>query len=166
MWKALLGTCAAAAAFIIGTTLLLVGYDVIARNLGLWSPGWIVDVSEYALPLATLLVAPWLTARNEHIRIDLLVGLLPERWAAQAGRATQAACGLVAAIITWYGVSVTAEAYQTGSLMIKNITFPEWYVYAPLPICFTLITIECIRQAIGGARPDELPAGTTAESGT
>ncbi|WP_144175857.1 TRAP transporter small permease, partial [Pseudomonas sp. Kh13] len=91
---------------------------------------------EYALPLATLLVAPWLTTRGEHIRIDLLVGLLRGKWANQVERATHVACGLVAAIVTWYGVGVTTEAYVTGALVIKNITFPEWYVYAPLPFCF------------------------------
>jgi TRAP-type C4-dicarboxylate transport system permease small subunit len=166
MWQALLGVCATAAAFIIGATMLLVGYDVIARNLALWSPAWIVDMTEYALPLATLLVAPWLTTRGEHIRIDLLVSLLPERWAHQANRATHAACGLVSAIVTWYGISVTMEAYETGSLVIKNITFPEWYVYAPLPFCFALITVESVRRAIGSDRPGTLPVDPASEPGS
>jgi TRAP-type C4-dicarboxylate transport system permease small subunit len=166
MWIALLGACAAVAAFIIGAAMLLVGYDVIARNLELWSPSWIVDVTEYALPLATLLVAPWLTTRGEHIRIDMLVSLLPERWANQVDRATHAACGLVAAIVAWYGVGVTTEAYETEALVIKNVTFPEWYVYTPLPFCFALIAVECIRRAIGVGRTGERSAHQAAGSGS
>jgi TRAP-type C4-dicarboxylate transport system permease small subunit len=44
---------------------------------------------------------------------------------------------------------VTLEAYDTQALVIKNITFPEWYVYVPLPFCFLLLTIENLRRALG-----------------
>ena len=33
---------------------------------------WINEVSEYAMPIATLSAAPWLMWRNQHVRLDLL----------------------------------------------------------------------------------------------
>lgn len=163
MWDRFLAALAALAALIIGVVLVLVGYDVIARNLGLWSPGWIVDVTEYALPLATLLVAPWLTRRNEHIRIDLVVDLLPQRQARGLELLASVASAAICAFIAWYGVSVTLEAYETDALVIKTITFPEWYVYVPLPICFLLLAIENLRRAFRGLA---VAPGPVADAGT
>jgi TRAP-type C4-dicarboxylate transport system permease small subunit len=68
MYKRLIHGCGSAAAIILGVVTLLVCYDVIARNFGARSLPWIVEVTEYALPLATFLAAPWLMYRNEHIR--------------------------------------------------------------------------------------------------
>ncbi|RIK98374.1 MAG: TRAP transporter small permease [Burkholderiales bacterium] len=149
MWDRFLASLATLAALLIGAVLVLVGYDVVARNLALWSPGWVVDVTEYALPLATLLVAPWLTRRNEHIQIDLIVSLLPRTHARRLELLASLASAVICAFIAWYGASVTLEAYDTQALVIKNITFPEWYVYVPLPFCFLLLTIENLRRALG-----------------
>lgn len=147
MWNRILSACASLSAAIIGAVVLLVSYDVIARNLGLWSPTWIVDVTEYALPLATLLIAPWLTARGEHIKIDLVAMVLPASSLAKLDRATSLGCAAICTVITWFGVNVTMEAYETGALVIKNVVFPEWWVYAPLPVCFALLSFECLRRA-------------------
>ena len=47
------------AAVLLGLMALAVTFDVLARNLGWGNTGWVVEVSEYSLPVATLLVAPW-----------------------------------------------------------------------------------------------------------
>lgn len=151
MWHALLRNSAAAAALVLGVVMLLVGYDVVARNLGFWSPAWILDATEYALPLATLLVAPWLTAQSEHIRVDLLSGRLPKLWSDRLNRLISATCSLVSAIVTWSSVGVLIEAYETNGVIIKSVIFPEWYVYVLPPLSFAAITIECFRQTINGS---------------
>ena len=75
-WYArLMRACGALSAATVGAITLLVCWDVIGRNLGLRTPVWTNEVTEYALPVATLLAAPWLLWRNQHVRLDLL-GLL------------------------------------------------------------------------------------------
>ena len=85
-YRGLLHTCAVIAALLLGVTALLVTGDVVARNVGLGTLPWIVEVSEYVLPLATFLVAPWLLSRNEHVRLDVLLTALPPRVARALGR--------------------------------------------------------------------------------
>ncbi|MCW5622435.1 MAG: TRAP transporter small permease, partial [Burkholderiales bacterium] len=77
LYQRLMQACGVLAALLLGSVVLLVSYDVIARNLGARSLPWIVEVTEYALPLATFLAAPWLMYRNQHIRLDLLGTILP-----------------------------------------------------------------------------------------
>jgi len=154
MLDRILGACASVAAAIIGVMVVLVSYDVFARNLGLWSPPWVVDATEYGLPLATLLVAPWLASRGEHIRIDLVALVMSAASFRRLERAASLVCAGVCALCTWYSLSVTIESYQTGSLVIKSVVFPEWWVYAPLPPCFALLALELMRRALARSTAD------------
>ena len=58
LYRFLMQACGALAAALIGVVVLLVSFDVVARNVGAFSLPWIVEVTEYALPLATFLAAP------------------------------------------------------------------------------------------------------------
>ena len=147
MWNRILDACATASAAIIGALAVLVSYDVLARNVGLWSPSWIVDITEFALPLATLLIAPWLAAREQHIRIDLAAMVLRARTIRRLDGIVYLGCALVCAVIAYYGVNVTIESYTTGARVIKSIVFPEWWVFAPIPVAFAALAIECLRCA-------------------
>ena len=59
---------------------LLVTGDVLGRNLGLGTLPWIVEASEYGLPLATFLIAPWLLARGSTSGVDALLSGRPRPW--------------------------------------------------------------------------------------
>jgi TRAP-type C4-dicarboxylate transport system permease small subunit len=145
----LLHACAAIAALLLGATALLVTGDVVARNLGLGTLPWILEVSEYVLPLATFLVAPWLLARNEHVRIDVLLTTVPPRLARVLGRLADLVGLAVCVVFVVYGARAIASSAQQGSLVIKSIVFPEWWLYAPVPVCFALLAIEFVRRIMG-----------------
>jgi len=72
MYATLMRACGGVAAAVLGLITAMVCYDVIGRNLGFKSVVWINEVTEYALPIATLAAAPWLMWRNQHVRLDLL----------------------------------------------------------------------------------------------
>ena len=57
VYQALLQAFAWASAVLVGAMALAVTFDVVARNLGWANTGWVVEVSEYSLPVATLLIA-------------------------------------------------------------------------------------------------------------
>jgi TRAP-type C4-dicarboxylate transport system permease small subunit len=46
--------------------------------------------------------------------------------------------------LVWFGTVMTAQSARLGSLTIKNLVFPEWWLLAPLPICFALIAVEFV----------------------
>ena len=125
---------------------LLVTVDVLARNLGLGTLPWILEVSEYGLPLATLLVAPWLLYRSEHVRLDVLFTALPPGVARALDRFSDLVGLAVSAVFVVYGARAVASSAQQGSLVIKSLVFPEWWLFAPVPPCFALLTIEFVRR--------------------
>jgi len=140
--------CGALAAALIGAIVVLVCYDVLARNLGLHSLPWIVEVTEYTLPLATFLAAPWLMWRFEHVRLDLLATTLSPKALAAVDRLAAAACLAVSLVIVWYSVAVILDTRKIGSMVIKSLAFPEWWLFLPVPVCFALLAGECARRLL------------------
>jgi TRAP-type C4-dicarboxylate transport system permease small subunit len=137
----LLNALAVVAAVLLGATAFAVTLDVVARNVGLGTLPWILEVSEYVLPVATFLVAPWLLYRNEHIRLDVLLGVWP--WL----RYVALLVGLaVSAVLVVYGVRTILNSAAQSSMVFKSVVFPEWWLYVPVPVCFGLLTIEFLRQ--------------------
>jgi len=137
----LLKGLAALAALLLGVTALAITLDVIARNVGLGTLPWILEVSEYVLPLATFLAAPWLLHRNEHVRLDVLLTAFP-RLNHVANLVGLSVCG----VLVVYGVRTILNSAAQGSMVFKSVVFPEWWLYAPVPLCFGLLSIEFLRR--------------------
>lgn len=147
-WSRLMQACGGLAAAILGLVTVGVCWDVLARNLGWPSLPWIVEATEYALPLATFLAAPWLMHRNAHVRLDLLANVLAPARLAQVERVAAALCLAVSLVIVWYSIRVILDTRSIGGLVIKSLVFPEWWVFAPVPVCFALLAMECARRLI------------------
>ena len=56
-----------------------------------------------------------------------------------------------------YGLKMTIDSAALGSITIKNLVFPEWWLLWPLPVCFALLAAEFVfrfdRLLHGRARP-------------
>ena len=158
--------CGLLAALLLGSVVLLVSYDVIARNLGARSLPWIVEITEYTLPLATFLAAPWLMYRNEHIRLDVLGNLLSQARLRRIDRIAAAVGAAVSAVIAWYGLAALLDARAAGTLVIKSLVFPEWWLLVPVPVCFALLALECGRRfRLPPAHGEPVVAGLEEERG-
>src|SRR5262245_65013512 len=70
---------AIAAALILLVMVVLVTADILLRNMTRTGFPWANEVSEYALYIMTLLTAPWLLRRGQHVRIDLLLSVVSQR---------------------------------------------------------------------------------------
>ena len=143
-----LDACAVVAALLLGVVALLVTGDVVARNVGLGTLPWILEVSEYSLPLATFLVAPWLLHRNEHVRLDLVLTSLPPAASRTLERIADTLGLAICLVFVLYGAKAVASSAQQGSMVIKSVVFPEWWLYAPVPPCFALLALEFIRRVL------------------
>ncbi len=134
-------------AVILAMTLMICA-DVLLRNVrivpGVYGLAWANEVSEAMLYLVTLLVAPWLLRQGQHIRVDIVLRAVPKRlgwvfeWIADA---LGFAC---CAVIAWHGALATLKSYQTGALSIKTLVTPEWWMQAPLPVAFVLLSVEML----------------------
>ena len=146
LYVSLLRGLAAVAAVLLGAKALLVTLDVVMRNVGLGTLAWVNEVSEYSLPVATLLMAPWLLHRNEHVRLDALLVSLPPG----AARALEKLCDVIGmaicAVFIWYGIRLILDSSRIGSMVVKTLAIPEWWQYALVPVCFSLLAVEFARR--------------------
>src|SRR5215471_8437390 len=130
------------AALILLAMVVVVTADIVLRNTLGTGFAWSNEVTEYALYLITLLTAPWLLRRGQHVRIDMGLVLVPPRVAWMMEAAADV-LGLAASLVlVWYGIVMTLQSARLSSLTIKNLVFPEWWLLWPLPVCFALLAIE------------------------
>ena len=144
LYARLLQGLAACAAVLLGASALAITVDVVGRNVGVGTLPWILEVSEYVLPLATFLVAPWLLRRNEHVRLDILLRAWP-----RLGHVTNVIGLAVSAVLVLYGVRTILNSADQGAMVFKSVVFPEWWLYAPVPLCFGLLAVEFVRRLAG-----------------
>jgi TRAP-type transport system small permease protein len=133
----------------LGSAMLLamvavVSADILLRDVFGSGLVWADEVSEYALYVITVLTAPWLLRRAQHVRIDIVLTVVPPliAWLMEAfGDILGLAVCLV---LIRYGLSMTYDSWITGSTTIKNLIFPEWWLLSLLPMCFVLLAVEFV----------------------
>lgn len=133
-----------AAALILLATVVLVSADIFLRNVSGGSINWANEVSEYALYFMTLLAAPWLLRQGRHVRLDLVLTLVPQRIAWRMEFVADVLGFFVCLVLVRYGSIITLDSWRAGSITIKNLVFPEWWLLAPLPITFFLLAVEFV----------------------
>jgi TRAP-type C4-dicarboxylate transport system permease small subunit len=132
------------AALILLVMVVLVTADILLRNMTRTGFPWANEVSEYALYGMTLLTAPWLLRRGQHVRIDLLLSLVPPRVAWLMEAIGDVIGFLVCVVMVRYGYHMAADSFRIGSITIKNLVFAEWWLLAPLPLFFALLALEFV----------------------
>ena len=147
------------ASLLLLAMVVVVTVDIGLRNFTGRSIDWANEVSEYALYFMTLLAAPWLLRYGRHVRLDLVLVMVPPRVAWRIEMIADLLGFAVCMALVWYGTAMTLESWRLGSITIKNLVFPEWWVLAPLPLAFLLLAIEFVfrlhRLLHGDRRPRE-----------
>jgi TRAP-type C4-dicarboxylate transport system permease small subunit len=144
----LVGALALAGCAVLFLMMAVICVDVFLRNTrlvpGLLGLPWANEVTEYALYLITLLTAPWLLRRGQHIRIDIVLRAIPKRlaWACEwVVDALALACCLLLVV---YGVKAVLSSLAIKGTVVKVLSVPEWWLLAPLPATFALLAVEVL----------------------
>jgi TRAP-type C4-dicarboxylate transport system permease small subunit len=135
---------AVAAALILLAMVALVTADVVLRNSVSGGIAWANEVSEYALYVMTLLTAPWLLRRGQHVRLDLVLTFVPPRLAWLMEAVGDLLGFAVSVVLVRYGLAMTIDSWRLGAITIKNLVFPEWWLLGLLPAAFALLAIEFV----------------------
>ena len=123
---------------------IMIGADVVSRNVGGGGVAVSNELSEDILYLMTLLAAPWLLRQGQHIRVDIILRALPLRAAWLLEWVGDIVGFLCCLYFVWYGYLITRASYDAGAINIKTLVTPEWWTLAPLPLGFALLGIEFI----------------------
>src|SRR6476620_861643 len=140
----LLDTLVVAACVLLLLMTVMIGADVLSRNFGGGGVSVSNEISEDILYLMTLLAAPWLLRQGQHIRVDIILRVLPTRVAWMLEWVGDIIGLLCCFYFVWYGTLITVASYSAGSIVIKTLITPEWWTLAPLPVGFVLLGIEFI----------------------
>ncbi len=139
-----LDALAVIAALLLLAMVIIVTGDIVLRNVANKGFVWANEVSEYALYLITLLTATWLLRRGQHVRLDLVLTAVPRRIAWILEALGDIVGFVVCLAMIRFGMLMTIDAWKSGSITIKNLIFPEWWLLAPLPVTFLLLAIEFV----------------------
>ncbi len=141
----------------IAVLAILITIDIVIRNLGIGNFPWLLEVAEYALYVTTFLAAPWVLHLGAHVRVDVLVNIVPPA-AARWMEAGADLLGLGASIVLfYYGLDATLASHADGSLIFKELVVTEWYLVAAMPISAAFLIIEFIlrlRRVASGSMSD------------
>ena len=144
----LLEALALAACAILFLMTLMICADVLLRNVrlvpGLNGLAWSNEVSEISLYLVTMLTAPWLLRQGRHIRVDVVLRILPKKLGWYCEWATDLLALASCIVMGAYGARAALSSWKAGSMSVKTLEMPEWWLLAPLPAAFLLLAIEML----------------------
>jgi TRAP-type C4-dicarboxylate transport system permease small subunit len=67
-----------------------------------------------------------------------------------AARALDKLCDVIGmaicAVFIWYGIRLILDSSRIGSMVVKTLAIPEWWQYALVPVCFSLLAVEFARR--------------------
>ena len=157
-----------ACALVLGMTVMICA-DVLLRNVriipGVAGLAWSNEISEAMLYLVTMLTAPWLLRRGQHIRVDILLRMVPKRvgWVFEWVTDTVGlACCLVIAL---YGARAALASYKAGSMSIKTLITPEWWLLSVLPVAFLALSLEMVLRMRRLALAERAPRDDAVSTG-
>ncbi len=134
-------------AILLAAITAVVLYEVVARYFFNRPTIWAVDFTEYSLVYLTFFGAAWALRDHTHVRVDILIKLIPPRQALVLSMLVGLASAGVMAVFVWVGAALVWEAYVKGQTMLKAWPVPRWVILLPIPAASLLMIIEFLRQA-------------------
>jgi TRAP-type C4-dicarboxylate transport system permease small subunit len=126
--------------------ILSVCWEVVLRYFFNKPTSWVVEVSGYIVLWVPFLVSAWVLRKGSHIRMDLLISGLKPKGQAILNTITFSIAALICFIITWYGVKVVIDLYQTGFITQTFLRIYKWPIIAIIPISTSLLFLEFLRK--------------------
>ncbi len=151
------GAAGAALAFALLSVMLIV--EVIATSFFAWSQPWAVEYSTYFLAFTLFLGSGWTLRTGGHIRVSILLALLPGRAARLLDLCGSAFALGVVSFAAWALVGQALRTAELGSVSYFPSRTPLLYPQALLAAGFVLLALaflaRVVRLALG--QPAEVP---------
>ena len=133
---------------LLSTMIGLAAYQVIARNFydtGLLWGDALVRVLVFWITLLGAMVA---SRNDEHIRIDILTKLLPQKYLVPVQRGVALATASLLAVFAWTSFKTVRETYEYADIAFASV--PLWIAEAVIPFG---VAVMCIRYVLHVFKP-------------
>lgn len=111
--------------------------------------GWVPEVCEYILLYITFLISAWVLKHDEHVRMDILINLLPATAQAVVNAITSVISALVCLIIAIFAARVTWGLYQSKAFTYTILELPKFIFTAVIVVGTVLLFIQFLIKAFG-----------------
>ena len=142
LFNRLLKFLIAAVAVSIGLFAVLIPVNLFLIKLQLGSLWWLNEAIEYALYVGVFAGAPWVLQQGAHVRVDVLVSVLPEKLAGKIETVLNLIGAFICMVLCFYGMRATSWEFVDGTLPDKNLRIANWYMLVVFSASFFLLTIE------------------------
>lgn len=146
----LVSACAAAVGLLILLSVALVTADVVGRYFLSQPIGWVFELTEHILVCVPFLGMAWLVRQARgasHVRIEIVVNLLPVRWRPRADAFAYALCALTCGFTTFYAIETTVDHFSRGIVTYGIYPIPKFILIAIVAFGLALTTIEFARKS-------------------
>lgn len=137
---------------------LSVIFDVTMRYTVRRPPLWPVPITEYLLHISVMFGAPYVLQQRGHVIVDAFLRTLSVHWQARLLTVSKFLCLVASAAFAALAWRLTWIGYMKSYQDVRAISVPEYILYGPMAICFTLMAIEFLRslfvvsaETLGGA---------------
>jgi len=144
-----IGAMAILAGILLIFTMLSVSVAIASRYFLNRPMGWVIEISEYCLLYITFLVAAWVLKGEGHVKMDIILNRFNPRTQSLINVITSAISAIVCIILTWYGVKVTLELFQTGYFTPTILELPKFIIIAIIFVGSFLLLIQFLRRTHG-----------------
>lgn len=124
-------------------------FEVVMRYFFLKPTNWILEINEFILYIAPFVASAWILKHDDHVKMDLLIGSLPQAHRAILNGITSILGAIICLILAWFGGRVTLDSFQTGYLTATGyIRIVRGYIMLFGVLGFVLIAVQFVRRAI------------------
>lgn len=109
---------------------------------------WVIELNEYVLLYITFLVGPWVLRKDSHVRVDIILTMVPPRIRTVLMLLNSLVGLCVSSIITFYGARVSWDLLLRGVYNPTLLSFPKGPLVAIIPIGFLFLSVQFLCQII------------------
>jgi len=109
---------------------------------------WVVEITEYALLWVTFLGAAWLLKQGGHVRVDVIVNFMSDRWKNRCAVFSATLGLLISVILTFFGGYATYDHWARNMFKPTVLEFPTWIVLAAIPVGSIFLMLRFLNQML------------------
>jgi TRAP-type C4-dicarboxylate transport system permease small subunit len=136
--------CAVMGEIALVALVLLVFHEVVARYVFGRPTVFSVEISEYLLVFIAFMSAAWVLQKDRHVRMEVVVTLLPPRVAVALDILTSAVVVVFCAILAWKGYTTVLMAYSGSYHSSSEVNMPLWIPYAFIPLGAFMLGLQLL----------------------
>ena len=126
--------------------MILVTVSVIMRYFFHRPLGWAVEVAQYMVVYITYLVTAWTLRRDGHVKMDIILMAFSRRTQGLINTVTFSVSTILCLMITFFGVRVTWELYQTDYFTPTVLMLPQCIFTGVIAFGFLMLSIQFMRR--------------------